>query len=82
MHALLTSALEDKPRVQLASLMPQIEALMLAKKGGSDKGSTFIKDADGNVIAIYCYYHKKWELVEHIEYGKKANTATGLEHYV
>ncbi len=78
LHALLTSALEDKPKVQLNTLMPQILALMEAKKGGSDKGSTFIKDADGNVLAVFCYYHKKWELAEHIEYGKKANTATGL----
>ncbi|AFV51080.1 hypothetical protein MS_01 [Vibrio phage VPMS1] len=78
LHTLLTEALADKPKVQLNTLMPQILALMEAKKGGSDKGSTFIKDAEGNVLAVYCYYHKKWELVEHIEYGKKANTATGL----
>lgn len=78
LHTLLTEALAGKPKVQLNTLMPQILALMEAKKGGSDKGTTFLKDDEGNVIAVYCYYHKKWELVEHIEYGKKANTATGL----
>ena len=78
LHSLLMSALEEKPKVQLNTLMPQIIALMEAKKGGSDKGTTFLKDDEGNVVAVYCYYHKKWELVEHIAYGKKANTATGL----
>ena len=30
------------------------------------------------VIAIYCYYHKQWELVNDVPYGSKINTATGL----
>lgn len=78
LHTLLASALEAKPKVQLATLMPQILELMQAKKGGSTNGTTFVKDEEGNVTHVYCYYHKKWEAVEHIEYGKKANTATGL----
>ena len=40
---------------------------------------TFKKDADGNVTEVFCYYHKRWELVSEHEYGKKAsNKATGL----
>lgn len=27
---------------------------------------------------VFCYYHKEWELTSQVEYGKKANTATGL----
>lgn len=31
----------------------------------------------GKVIAIFCYYHKQWELLSDVEYGKKASSATG-----
>ena len=41
--------------------------------------TTFRKDDDGNVTHVYCYYHKVWEDVSQVEYGKKAsNKATGL----
>ena len=34
---------------------------------------------DGDMlIAVFCGYHKKWELVSEIEYGIKAGTKTGL----
>jgi len=32
---------------------------------------------NGKVFAIFCYYHKQWELLEHVEYGQKASSATG-----
>lgn len=41
--------------------------------------TTFRKDDEGNVTHVYCYYHKVWEDVSQVEYGKKAsNKATGL----
>lgn len=41
--------------------------------------TTFKKDENGNVTHVYCYYHKIWEDVSQVEYGKKAsNKATGL----
>ena len=41
--------------------------------------TTFKKDDNGNVTHVYCYYHKVWEDVSQVEYGKKAsNKATGL----
>ena len=41
--------------------------------------TTFKKDGDGNVTHVFCYYHKVWEDVSQVEYGKKAsNKATGL----
>ena len=76
LYTLLTQALENKPKVQLATIMPDILTLIQGKASGS--ATTFRKDEEGNVTYVYCYYHKKWEPVEHIAYGKKANTATGL----
>lgn len=41
--------------------------------------TTFRKDEDGKVTHVFCYYHKVWEDVSQVEYGKKAsNKATGL----
>jgi hypothetical protein len=33
---------------------------------------------DEHGLWIFCYYHKEWELTSQVEYGKKVNTATGL----
>ena len=58
-------------------LLAMVAKLSIPKSNGT--GKNFIKDAEGNVIAVFCYYHKTWELVEHIPYGKKAsNASTGL----
>ena len=62
----------------VADIMPQLMLLMSAKVGGSEVGSTHLKDDQGNVIAVFCYYHKCWELVSEHEYGSKAGTTTGL----
>ena len=41
--------------------------------------TTFKKDDEGNVTHVFCYYHKVWEDISQVEYGKKAsNKATGL----
>lgn len=41
--------------------------------------TTFKKNEDGNVTHVFCYYHKVWEDVSVVEYGKKAsNKSTGL----
>ena len=68
----LVELLEANQNKKIATIMPEILELVQGKSGGK----TFHKDSDGNVVAIYCYYHKKWELVSEQEYGSKANTAT------
>ncbi len=62
----------------VSEIMPQLLALMSAKTGGSETGSTCYKNEQGEVIAVFCYYHKKWELVSEHEYGAKVGTTTGL----
>ena len=51
---------------------------MQKKNNASGQAHTFLKDEDGNVTHIFCYYHKKWEDVTVAEYGGKKGTATGL----
>lgn len=74
----LYAILEANKNRKVSTVLPELLALMEAKGGGSDVGKTFLKNEKGEVYAIYCYYHKKWELLSNVEYGKKANTATGL----
>ena len=35
-------------------------------------------DKDGKAVEIFCYYHKKWEVVSKVEYGSKSSTKSGL----
>lgn len=70
----LIALLEANPNKKVSTLLPQLLELATSKGGGN----TFHKDEAGNVVAIYCWYHKQWELVSDVPYGKKASSATGL----
>lgn len=70
--------LEANKTKKVSSIFNDLLELMSAKSGGSDIGKTFLKDSEGNTYAVYCYYHKKWELTNVADYGVKVNTATGL----
>ncbi len=52
---------------------------LTANKNSNGSGAkTTAYHRDGKLVAVFCYYHKRWELVDHIEYGNKAGTKTGL----
>lgn len=55
-------------------LMDELTNCMISKGGQK----TFKLDDEGNVTHIFCYYHKEWEEVSSIPYGKKSSTAHGL----
>lgn len=75
----IANLLNENANKKVSTILPQLMELMTAKSsGGSDIGKTFLKDDNGEVFAVYCYYHKKWELVELCEYGAKKGTASGL----
>lgn len=74
----LYALLQANENKKVSTIMPQLIELMSKKSAGGGVGTTFYKE-DEEVVAVYCYYHKKWELVSVAEYGKKAsNQATGL----
>ena len=67
--------LEANKNKRVNTILPELVELMTAKTNQQ----TFIKDQDGNVTHVFCYYHKLWEPVAKVEYGKKAsNKSTGL----
>ncbi len=39
---------------------------------------TVLYDDKGAPFAIFCYYHKQWELLSEVEYGKKKSSKSGF----
>jgi len=72
----LVAFLENNSDAKVGSIIEEIKSMVEAKV----KTSTLHYDEDGNLIAIYCYYHKQWELIFDVEYGAKANTKTGYNN--
>lgn len=74
----LVSFLNDNADKKVKTILPDIIAMAEKASGGGSVGNTVRRDEDGNVIAIFCYYHKEWEDVSVVPYGKKANSTSGL----
>lgn len=70
----LVELLEANKGKKVSTILDDIIELCSSKT----QGSTVIRDAEGNVIAIFCYYHKQWELLSSTPYGAKASSATGF----
>ena len=69
----LVALLEANPNKKVSSILAEVIAMAESKK----RDSTVIKDANGEVIAIHCYYHKQWELLSEVEYGAKKSSVSG-----
>jgi len=72
-HALLL-ANEDK---KVKTVMPELVEIMSAKGAGGGASSVH-RDDDNNIVGIMDYYFKVWLPVAFVEYGAKANSASGL----
>lgn len=70
----IVALLEANQDKKVKSLLDQVYLLCESKK----PTTTHLVDKDGKVIAIFCYYHKQWELLSEVEYGSKANSSTGF----
>jgi len=70
----IVELLEANSNKKVSTIMP----LILELVSGKSNAKTFHLDDEGKVIAIYCYYHKVWELVDDVEYGQKSSTSHGL----
>lgn len=75
----LRAAMEADPKVKVASILGDIEALASAKSGaGGGKATTFHRDEAGNVVAVKCYYHSLWMDPRVAEFGEKKSSASGF----
>lgn len=69
----LIEFLEKNAGKKVSSILEEVKA-MCAQKNNL---KTFLVDENKTVIAIFCYYHKQWELLSEVDYGAKASSATG-----
>ena len=69
----LVKLLESNKSKKVSEVLPLILEMAESKK----QSNTFIKDANGKIVAIFCYYHKQWEILSEVEYGTKKNSTTG-----
>lgn len=65
---------EDK---KVKTILPELIELMSTKSAGGGASSVHRNDA-GDVVGILDYYYKVWLPVEFVEFGAKANSASGL----
>ena len=70
----LIAYLEENKNRKVASILEDIYKICESKT----KGRTFAKNDKGDIIAIYCYYHKQWEMLDTVEYGLKKSSSTGF----
>lgn len=57
-----------------ADLTEMLEQLTIVNR---PLGRTFLVGSDNKVFAIFCWYHKQWELLSEVEYGQKVSSSTG-----
>lgn len=66
--------LQANENKKVSSIMEQVLLMAESKKQST---TSLFNDAD-EVVAIFCYYHKQWEIVKDVAYGSKKNTNTKL----
>jgi len=66
--------LEKNKEKKVSTILDEVYKMTEAKT----QQKTSYSDEKGTVVAVYCYYHKQWELVKDVPYGTKASSTTGL----
>ena len=70
------SILNENSNKKVSSIITLIDELQVVVK--TKKMKTFLLDSENRPFAIFCYYHKQWELLSETEYGVKTKSTTGL----
>lgn len=73
----IVTLLQNNLDKKVEDILDDVLKLTVSKK----TQSVLRYDDDQNLTHIFCWYHKEWEDVSKIEYGKKASTETGLNTF-
>lgn len=79
-YAEIVTFLEENADKKVKSILEDVRAMASAKVA-REGGSTFLKNASGETVAVLDYYFKRWmPLVgdKAVEFGAKKSTATGV----
>lgn len=74
----LIEFLEANKDSKVKTILDGAIELCSAKVGGGRNAENVLRNEAGEVVAVFCYYHKMYEPVADVEYGKKATSSTGL----
>jgi len=69
----LYAILKANEEMTVEEVMEKLLPIMTAQQ----RNTAHYTDEDGRLV-VFCYYHKQYEHVDQVPYGKKANTKTGL----
>ena len=69
----LVELLEANQNKKVSSIMDQVLELATTKQSTKN----FLTNDKGEVTHVFCYYHKKWEPLAEVEFGKKKHSASG-----
>lgn len=69
--------LEANKDLKVSKIIAEVEVLMSAKTGGGGKAN-FHRNEAGEVVAVQCYYFKRWFPVAEMPIGAKKSSASGL----
>ncbi len=72
-YAALVNFLEDNKDKKVSSILEEVKLMCESKK----VMSTVIMN-DDKVFAVFCYYHKQWEIVSDVPYGNNVHKQSGL----
>jgi len=70
----LVDFLEANKTKKVSAILEEVKQMTQQKT----QLKTVIFDENKNVVAVFCYYHKQFELVNDVPYGKKASSTSGL----
>lgn len=81
----LSSFLESVKNKKVGTILEEAQAsinelIELANKQPvlSRNAKNFVRDENGVTMIVFCYYHKRWEIVSQASYGNKANSPSLL----
>ncbi len=82
-YSVIATLLLSNMDATVADIYPQFEELASAKSGGGGgKATTFHRNDEGKVTALFCAYFKQWFPVDgEVEFGAKASTQSGFNNY-
>lgn len=73
--------MQDNDQKKVSTILPAIIDMCTAKRASS--ANTYIKDVDGQVVAIFDTFYKKWMALvgdEAVDFGSKAGSPTGFSN--
>lgn len=77
----IVNHLQANKNVQVSQVLPAIIEMASAQRTSS--ASLSVKDTEGNIVALFCSFFKRWMPIvgsETVEFGLKASSSTGYNN--